>query len=125
MQCKKCNAQIDDDSKFCKSCGVPTADAKPIFSKKQIKLLMLLSGIAIVSFICGLIMCLQYSDLVAMAGMILIGFALILLGVAGMLVYYKALSTFFRARAEKEAMNDKLLQDIQKKLDDLNRSKTQ
>ena len=120
MFCEKCNAQIDEDSKFCKACGAATAEMKPLFNSKfrRLQLLLGLIGLALTAF--GLMS--FFSDgLLGAAGNVFFfaGIAILFLFLLLSISYgIYELSKISQARSEKEAQRDKLLQDILKKLED-------
>ena len=129
MFCPKCNAQIDDDSLYCKHCGAATAETKPAIDKKQnrikqnikynlvrYKKYFLLMAIGFMLLVSGLIIALGIEYLEV--GLVLVGVGLAIILVVGFIVSYQQLSAALKAAADKEAQRDKLMQDLLKKLEE-------
>ena len=128
MLCPKCNAFVNDDSPCCKVCGTETSARKPLFTKKQYKLFILLPAIiSIVSLVCAFILMPQY-DPWATVGIVFLVIGGITAAFVVIAAFVKVITLTSQAQSEKEAREaarDKLLQDILKNLEEMNASSKQ
>jgi len=77
------------------------------------------------SLVFGMIMALGYADPIHTVGMVLIGAAVVLMGFMFLFVLFTVVFRGIQTRSEKEALRDKQIQDLQKKLEDLERAQKQ
>jgi len=126
MVCPKCNAKLDDDSRFCKFCGAAAMEAVTLQrAKKQRKLALLSAIVGLLLLICGMVMVFQFTDPFETIGIVLLYVSIALIAFAGIFSSITTLFKVLQARADKEAQRDKLMQDLAKKLDDLERTQKQ
>ena len=126
MVCPKCKTQLDEGSRFCKFCGAAAMNTVALQrAKKNYRLTMLPAVAGLLLLICGLIMVFQFSDPFETIGFVFMWVGISLVIFTGIFALITSLSAVFQARADKEASRDKLLQDLAKKLEDLESSQKQ